>query len=63
MARILDRKPKMLAAIALANKMARQILAMLTRNKDFKDPSRAAVAGPDQATGDQRRSEGGVRTT
>ena len=63
LARILDRKPKMLAAIALANKMARQIWAMLPRNEDFKDRSRAAVARPDQATGDQRRREGGVRTT
>ena len=44
LARMLDRKPKMLVAIALANKMARQIWAMLTRNEDFKDPTLAAVA-------------------
>lgn len=28
----------MLVAIALANKMARQIWAMLTKNRDYKDP-------------------------
>jgi hypothetical protein len=39
---ILARKPKMLVAIALANKMARQIWAMLTK-KDDKDP---ALVGP-----------------
>lgn len=44
LARMLERKPKMLVAIALANKMARQIWAMLTRNEDFKDPTLAAVA-------------------
>ncbi|WP_444465056.1 IS110 family transposase [Rhodobacter capsulatus] len=41
--RMLARKPKMLVAIALANKMARQIWAMLTRNEDFKDPASAVV--------------------
>lgn len=41
--RILARKPKMLVAIALANKMARQIWAMLTHNEDFKDPASAVV--------------------
>jgi transposase len=35
---MLARKPKMLVAIALANKMARQIWAMLTKNEDYKDP-------------------------
>jgi len=29
-------KPKMLVAIALASKMARQIWAMLTKNEDYK---------------------------
>lgn len=38
LARMLSRKPRMLVAIALANKMARQIWAMLTKNEDFKDP-------------------------
>ncbi len=36
--RMLARKPKMLVVIALANKMARQIWAMLTRNEDYRDP-------------------------
>lgn len=38
LARMLERKPKMLVAIALANKMARAIWAMLTRNEDYRDP-------------------------
>ena len=32
----LDRKPKMVAAIALANKMARQIWAMITKGETYK---------------------------
>jgi transposase len=44
LARLLQRKPRMLAAVALANKMARQIWAMLTKKKDYQDPARAAVA-------------------
>lgn len=43
LSRMLARKPKMLVAIALANKMARQIWAMLTKNEDYRDP---ALAGP-----------------
>jgi len=42
--RILERKPKMLVGIALANKMARQIWAMLTKNEDYRDPSLVAAA-------------------
>jgi len=42
--RMLAKKPKMLVAIALANKMARQIWAMLTKNEDCKDPAPAAAA-------------------
>ena len=34
--RILARKPRMLAAIALANKMARMLWAMITRNEEFR---------------------------
>ena len=34
----LDRKPKMVAAIALANKMARAIWAMLTKSEAYKAP-------------------------
>lgn len=41
---MLVRKPKMLVAIALANKMARQIWAMLTKNEDYKDPALAVAA-------------------
>jgi transposase len=39
--RMLARKPKMLVGIALANKMARQIWAMLTKNEDYRDPALA----------------------
>lgn len=35
--RLLERKPPMVAAFALANKMARGIWAMLTRNEDYRD--------------------------
>lgn len=41
---MLARKPKMLVGIALANKMARQIWAMLTKNEDYRDPAMAPVA-------------------
>lgn len=43
LARILDRKPRMLVAIALANKMARQIWAMMTKGEDYRDPASAAA--------------------
>jgi len=39
----LDRKPKMIAAIALANKMARQIWAMITKEEVYKTPQVTAV--------------------
>ena len=42
--RLLARKPKMLVAIALANKMARQLWAMLTNKEDYRDPARAVAA-------------------
>lgn len=42
--RLLARKPKMLVAIALANKMARAIWAMLTTNEDYRDPAEALAA-------------------
>jgi transposase len=38
LARLSTRKPKMLVAIALANKMARMIWAMLTKQEDYSDP-------------------------
>jgi len=44
LSRMLARKPKMLVAITLANKMARQIWAMLTKNEDYKDPALAVAA-------------------
>ena len=36
--RMLGRKPRMLVAIALANKMARSIWAMLTKGEDYRGP-------------------------
>ena len=42
--RMLARRPKMLVAIALANKMARQLWAMLMKNEDYRDPALAAAA-------------------
>ena len=41
----LERKPRMVAAIALANKMARQIWAMLTRGEAYRAPA-AMTAAP-----------------
>ncbi len=43
LARMLARKPKMLVAIALANKMARQLWAMMMKNEDYRDPALAAA--------------------
>ncbi len=39
--RMLARKPRMLTAIALANKMARSIWAMVTKGEDYRVPSAA----------------------
>lgn len=44
LARMLAKKPRMLVAIALANKMARAIWAMLTRNEDYRNPDPAMAA-------------------
>ena len=41
---MLPRKPKMLVGIALANKMARQIWAMLVKNEDYRIPAMATAA-------------------
>jgi hypothetical protein len=41
---MMARKPKMLVAIALANKMARMIWAMLTKEIDYRDPTISAAA-------------------
>jgi transposase len=38
LARMLVRKPRLVVAIALANKMARAAWAMLTKNENFKVP-------------------------
>ena len=42
--RMLARKPRMLVAIALANKMARVIWAMMTKQEDYRAPMSAAAA-------------------
>lgn len=44
LAQMLARKPRMLVAIALANKMARTIWAMLTRKEDYRNPAQAVTA-------------------
>jgi transposase len=41
--RMLARKPRMLVAIALANKMARSIWVMLTKGVDYRAPAAAAI--------------------
>lgn len=38
LARMLPRKPRLIVAIALANKMARSIWAMLKKNEDYREP-------------------------
>ena len=44
LARMLARKPRMLVAIALANKMARTIWAMMMKNEDYRDPAQVMTA-------------------
>ena len=44
MARMLVRKPRLLVAIALANKMARTIWAMLTKQENYRDPVLSVAA-------------------
>ena len=41
--RMLARKPRMLVAIAIANKMARSIWAMLTKGEDYRVPVAVAA--------------------
>lgn len=43
LARMLARKPRMLVAIALANKMARQLWAMLKKNEDYQVPAQVTA--------------------
>jgi len=40
---MLARKPRMLVAVALANKMARSIWTMLTKGEDYRAPAAAAI--------------------
>lgn len=42
LARMLERKPRMLVAIALANKMARSVWAMLVKQENFRNSAAAA---------------------
>jgi transposase len=42
LARMLARKPRMLVAIALANKMARAIWAMIAHNQEYREPAKVA---------------------
>ena len=41
--KLMRRKPRILVAIALANKMARQIWAMMTKKQNYRDPALAAA--------------------
>lgn len=41
LARMMARKPRMLVAMALANKMARAVWAMLTKQENYRDPAAA----------------------
>jgi len=43
LARMLARKPKMLVAVALANRMARTAWALLRKEEDYRDPAMAAA--------------------
>jgi transposase len=40
-ARLLARKPRLVAAVALANKMARMIWATVTKKQDYQIPAAA----------------------
>ncbi|WP_104020531.1 IS110 family transposase [Roseovarius nitratireducens] len=43
LARMLERKPKMLVAIALANRMARTAWALMRKGEDYRDPAMATA--------------------
>jgi transposase len=43
LARMLAKKPRLVVAIALANRMARCAWAMLTRNEDYREPVATAA--------------------
>ena len=55
--RMLARKPRMLVAIAIANKTARSIWAMLTTGEDYGDPW---PSRPDREIGTTARGTSGV---
>jgi hypothetical protein len=38
---MLVRKPRMLVAVAMANKLSRIVWAMLARNQEYRDPNGA----------------------
>jgi hypothetical protein len=40
---MLARKPRMLVSVALANKMARMVWALLTKNEDYRAPAALAA--------------------
>jgi transposase len=40
---MLGRKPPMLVAVALANKTARIVWAVMTRNEEYRAPAAAAI--------------------
>ena len=40
--KLLERKPRKLAAVALANKMARIVWAMMSRGEDYRRPAGSA---------------------
>jgi hypothetical protein len=44
LARLLLRKPRILVAIALANKMTRQIWGMLMKKDEYRDPALETIA-------------------
>jgi transposase len=44
LARMAVRKPRMLVAIVLANKMARTIWALIAKNEDYRVPAQVAAA-------------------
>ncbi|MCE8537893.1 IS110 family transposase [Ruegeria pomeroyi] len=40
--KMLEKKPRLVVAIALANRMARRLWAMLTKNEDYRNPALVA---------------------
>ena len=43
LSRMLERKPKMLVAVALANRMARTAWALMRKGEDYRDPAMATA--------------------